>query len=50
VFPKKYARIRLISPDMPQEIQLGAPSGVPTELQLPSVRIYSLLVLENPTP
>ena len=50
VLPKKYNRIRLISPDAPQELQLATPSGVLTELQLPSVRIYSLLVLESPTP
>jgi hypothetical protein len=48
----KYARISLLSPDAPQAIQLSVPPGAPAELKVPSVRIYSLLVLEthNPRP
>jgi hypothetical protein len=51
VVPQKiYVRIKLFSPDVPQELQLAPSSARPTELQLPSVRIYSLLVLESPNP
>jgi hypothetical protein len=47
VLQKKYERVWLISPDMPEKLQLAAPSGNPAELNLPPLRIYSLLVLES---
>jgi hypothetical protein len=52
VLRKKYRSIWLISPDMPEKVQLVSPSGSPAELKLPAVRVYSLLVLEStrPTP
>jgi hypothetical protein len=47
---KKYARISLLSPDSHQGVQLPIPPGVPAELKVPSVRIYSLLVMEAHVP
>ena len=47
VLPKKYTRISLLSPDSPQPVQLSIPPGAPAELKVPSVRSYSLLVMEN---
>jgi hypothetical protein len=50
VAQKKYARISLLSPDSHQAVQLSIPPGVPAELTVPSVRIYSMLVLETQMP
>jgi hypothetical protein len=50
VLQKKYARITLLSPDSPQAVQLSIPPGAPAELTVPSVRIYSLLVMETHSP
>jgi hypothetical protein len=50
VMQKKYSRISFLSPDAPQAVQLPIPSGAPAELKVPSVRIYSLLVLETQSP
>ena len=50
VSQKKYARISLLSPDSPQAAKLPIPSGAPVELKVPSVRIYSLLVMETRVP
>jgi hypothetical protein len=52
VLSKKYRNMWLISPDMPEKVQLVSPSGSPAEIKLPAVRVYSLLVLEStrPTP
>jgi len=48
VLHKKYGRIWLISPDMPEKLQqLSTSSGDPEELKLPPVRIYSVLILEG---
>ena len=50
VMPKKYARVSLISPDAPQAVQLSITLGATEELKVPSVRIYSLLVLDAHVP
>jgi hypothetical protein len=47
ILQEKYGRIWLISPDMPENLQLAIPSRSPAELKLPPVRIYSLLILES---
>jgi hypothetical protein len=50
VSQRKYARISLFSPDSPQAVQLSIPPGAPAELKVPSVRVYSLLVMETHRP
>jgi hypothetical protein len=50
VLQKKYARISLLSPDSPQAVQLSIPPGESTDMKVPSVRIYSLLVMETHRP
>jgi hypothetical protein len=50
VAQKKYARVSVLSPDATQAVQLSIPSRTPAELKLPSVRIYSVLVLETQNP
>jgi hypothetical protein len=47
VSQNKYARISLLSPDSAQAVQLSIPPGVPAEMKVPPVRVYSLLVLET---
>ena len=46
VLPKKYARINLLSPDSPQALELSNPPGLAVVMKIPSVRIYSLLVMQ----
>jgi hypothetical protein len=45
--PKRYARATLLSPDSPEAVQLSAAAGGTVELKVPSVRIYSVVVLES---
>lgn len=44
---KKYRKVWLISPDMPEKLELRTSPDNPVEIKLPSLRIYSLLVLEG---
>ena len=45
--PKRNARAILLSPDSPEAVQLSVGAGGTVELKVPSVRIYSLVVLES---
>jgi len=47
VLQKKYARIWLVSPDTPERLPLAVPSAIPGEVKVPSLHIYSLLILGN---
>ncbi len=43
----KFHSISLVSPDGPEKVQLKVPSGASGELEVPAVKVYSVVILEG---